>query len=893
MSREEKRVLYVGKNIELVRTLLNSVINPDKTVSYQIEHKTDNNAVLALLERKKYHHLIIEESISPSLSNNIETLYPKLHCTFLNQSNETETSILTSASPSLISKDVQNVLNCISIPIYFRDKDDTIILCNQIFADKFGLTTDEIVGKKGNSFTPMTVHDDLKILNQAMSEDRQVHLYECELRDFKGNSYEVVIRKEFVESTDIQIGIVFDVSDLNEAKRGLEKEHIMLRATADISPDLIFFKDLESRFLGCNKQFEKFIGQSEKEILGKTDLDFFARDQALMCQQQDQDVMTHNEVFCSEEYLSYVDGERHFIDMRKVPLLDRNGKVYGLIGIGRDITAHQRLQKRLKVANAVFENSQDNIIVTDQTCNIISINKAACELFSYQKNELIDNSIKVLSSATEDSKRLSEICETLSGNGSWKGDISYVNKHQEIGFAWLDIYVVELEEGVSNFIFSFTDLAKNKANENKIKYLSKHDPLTGISNRIALFTKLEDAISRASFNHLQIAVMLININGFKAINDQYGHNEGDKALQEVAARLKNCVSEKDTLARFGGDEFVIIIDDLNNEHDAALTAQKIAEQFALPFNIADIEAQLSVNIGISLSPDDGMDVDTLLQNAERAMQRGNQDERDGYRFYTEHLTESSSSQLQLEAELKLALQEDQFELYYQPQFDLNKKLIIGMESLLRWKHPEHGLIFPDRFLSLAEETGLIIPLGLQWLEKVALQTQRWKRDNIHFGRIALALSVKQLEQISLISDIQTIIKNSGCSTRDIEFEVQEACFDVNNSTVQENLFNIRKLGIALTISGFGADIPVFHFIEPLGIDKFKIAEDYTQHVSGNVVAPAMIKSVLVLARELGVDVVGEVMDVVDPDCQNSADYNSVKAMRASEATFYLRCHKKK
>ncbi|WP_413700420.1 diguanylate cyclase domain-containing protein [Psychromonas sp. KJ10-10] len=289
---------------------------------------------------------------------------------------------------------------------------------------------------------------------------------------------------------------------------------------------------------------------------------------------EDKDVMANNETYSGEEYLTYIDGERHFIDMRKVPLLDNEGKVQGLIGIGRDITAHHRLQKRLKVANAVFENSQENLIVTDQAGIIISVNLATCLLTGYKKTELLGNSILTLAPQDEDSTLLQRVTEGLEKNNQWKGDIMYRNKQKEIRFAWLDVYNVELEERVNNRIYSFTDLTQSKNIESKIQYLSKHDPLTGLSNRIALFTTLEDAINRANFNEIAMAVVLVDINSFKAINDQHGHDAGDKVLQEIACRLKKCICEKDTVARFGDDEFVIIIDGLKNEHDACLSCAK-------------------------------------------------------------------------------------------------------------------------------------------------------------------------------------------------------------------------------------------------------------------------------------------------------------------------------
>jgi diguanylate cyclase (GGDEF)-like protein/PAS domain S-box-containing protein len=895
---QTKNVFYMGKNIGLVEALLTSVSEENENASYKIKHVLSSNEVVKLLQELNYDYFISEKTIPANIADNIEHFFPQLKTIYLNQAPSNEI-LLAPSDKELVSEDVKKALNCISIPIYYKNKDGTIIVCNQSFAGHLGLAVDEVVGRNVSNLLPLPLREGLEQIDKKIFADRKVHLYECELHDVHGVRKEVVFRKQLVDSSDTQIGLVFDVTELNDARRIIEKERMMLRATADISQDLIFFKDLESRFLGCNKQFEKFIGQPESKILGKTDDQFFALEQAHMCQQQDQDVMLSNDVYSGEEYLTYVDGERHFIDMKKVPLIDKCGDVKGLIGIGRDITARHRLQKRLKVANAVFENSQENIIVADQTGKIVSINRAACQLSGYEKSELIGKPIKFLTAKGIYCKFMKKMDEKLRNEGAWNGDITYSNKLGEQRFAWLDVYAVELEKGVSNYIYSFTDLSQNKSIESKIQFLSKHDPMTGLSNRIALFTKLEDAINRANFNESTMAVILIDINGFKVINDQYGHNEGDRVLKEIASRLKKCVVEKDTVARFGDDEFVILVDSLKNEHDAALVAQNVVEQFSRKFKIGPVEAYLGVTIGISLCPDDGDDVDTLLQSAEKAMLRGKLDKRSSYHFYTDQLTKHSSNQLQLETELKIALQEDQFELYYQPQFDLNKKLIVAMESLWRWNHPKYGMLLPDRFLSIAEESGLLVPLGLQMLKKVALQTVQWRSSNIFFGRIAIPFTMMQLEQISLIADIQSIVKETGCEIKDIEFEVCESTFSCENYTVYDNLLNIHKLGVPITIAGFGADIPVFHFIEPLGVEKFKVAQSYVQDVPGPLVGQAMIKSVMMLARELGVDVVSEVMDSNEQESFTHQNQSTLSQehqplpMKTSEATFYLRCHKKK
>jgi len=395
-----------------------------------------------------------------------------------------------------------------------------------------------------------------------------------------------------------------------------------------------------------------------------------------------------------------------------------------------------------------------------------------------------------------------------------------------------------------------------------------------------------------------MAVVLVDINGFKKINDQYGHNAGDKVLKEIAQRLRNCVFAKDTVARFGDDEFVIIIDELANEQDAAVVAQKIAAQFDEKIIIENIEAKLSATIGISVCPDDGIDADTLLAHAEKAMQRGKKDKSAPYHFYTVELTRYSNQQLELEQELKNAIESEQFELYYQPQFDLNTRQISAVESLLRWNHPEQGVLLPEQFLSLAEESGLVIPLGLKMLHQAAKQAVIWQKSAINFGRIAVHISQVQLSQISFIADVMTVLKETGCSSQWLEFEVDEAVFCDDSMIIHDNLLNISKLGIALTVDNYGANRPALSLFEQLRIEKFRISKDYIKNVPSDFVGDALIKAVTFLARSLGIDTVGDGIRNAQQDAfstsQNSdSGQGHSQAMQASEATFYLRCNKRK
>ena len=914
MSQTVTNVLYIGHNIQLVKTLLNLSAPVSAQSDYYIQHLITTNDIQAVLAEKQYTVLICELPLSKYLANKISVDFPLLQTTYLSLLDTPKAAELSEVMEGLVSDEVKATLDYLSIPIYFKNRKGQFLACNSYFSLLFGLTPAQVVGKTAAEVLHPHLLDEIEQLDKKVFTEQRVYFYECKISDLAGRERDMVFRKESVDNGKIQIGMLFDVTEMNEAKSLLEKERVILRATADISEDLIFFKDLQSHFLGCNKKFENFVGCSEQEISGKKDDQFFESSLALMCQKQDQEVMMNNQVYSGEEYLKDNNGERHFIEMKKVPVQDKQGQVQGLIGVGRDITEHHRMQKQLKVANAVFENSKENLVVTDEQGNIISVNKAICASSGYSKSELLHVNIKAFAS-----NQHAKIEAALQENKSWQGEIICAKKSGEFYFAWLEAYIVKHdEEGLVNRIYSLTDLNQTEDVDEKIQHLAKYDPLTGLFNRIALFTRLEDAITRAKYKQTGLAVMLVDINGFKAINEQFGHNAGDDVLKEIAVRLKSCVFEKETVARFGDDEFVIIVDELVNEQGAAIVAKKIAKQFNKTFTINDSEVTLSATIGISICPDDGVEVDTLIGNAEQAMQRGKASNRQEegeetspkyskaacdcsvYHFYTRRLTHHSRQQVKLEEELKQALQLDQFELYYQPQYDLNKLQPVAVEGVLRWNHPQRGTLDAESFLSLAENNGLLVDIGLQMLRKAAMQAVIWQNLAINFGRIAINLSETQLSKNSFIAELQTILLETKCSSQWLEFEIDEVIFESICPTVRGNLLNISKLGVALTVDNYAADRPALYLIEQLGIEKLKLAKHHTQGFSAYLTGAAMISALTNLGQSLGVDVVGESLgNMAEESFTNPNQFNTGrgwlqnKAMKASEATFYLRCHKRK
>lgn len=892
-------VLYVGNNVDLIKASLaiNNHLN-----HFNVTHFDCIDDIEKLIETIDYTHFICELPVLNSVKKDIAKKFPKLNCTYLNNV-ESDSLVVETKEKSIdqfISPQMKMALNAINLPLYYKNEQDHVIAYNHCFAQLFGLHYEALNTSAVSTIFPDSITKKIKQSKLLLEKDLSFS-FECQLDDAVGHQHDFLLTESVVEKSPFVIGCLLDITETNRLKTALEKEGLMLRASANLSSDLIFFKDLESRFTACNKQFEKFVGCSEAEIFGKKDDQLFEINQAKMCQAQDLKVIENDEIYVNNEFLTYHNGEKHFIFMQKVPLKDKSGKVQGLLAIGRDITETSINERRLKLTNVVFENSRDGILVTDGEGTVITANDACFSISGYAKTELLNEKINTFAAGREYRHLFINIERSLKQSGKWQGNVNFRTKRGEFGYYWLEVYEVKHNESrVNNRIYIFTDLTQNKHNEQKIQYLSKHDSLTGLNNRIALFNHLEAAITRANRTQNAVGVLFIEVKGVKSINDRFGHHQGDLVIIEVSKILQQLVFEKDFVARFGDEQFIIVIEEIEHEQVLALVAQRVAQSFSGSLNVGNMFVNLSISIGISVSPDDGIDTDSILSNAEMAMLRSKSDKSSLYHFYTNELTVNSSQQLELENELKIAIDQGQFKVYFQPQFDFNKKQVVAMESVLRWHHPQHGTLLPERFLMLAEQSHLITTLGMKVFEQSALQAVKWHNDDINFGRISISLSKQELLQSSLIGFIQKVLLDTGCKIECFEFAIDESLFSCDLYIVQENIFNLSRLGASLTVDGFGAERSVLYSIDKLNIDKFKISKQFIQGIPGYLAGEAMLKSMFVLANSLGIDVVGESVDgdpfdYTDRNAPLSINKgNSVKgAMTAAQATFYLRCHKRK
>lgn len=528
----------------------------------------------------------------------------------------------------------------------------------------------------------------------------------------------------------------------------------------------------------------------------------------------------------------------------------------------REMSAEWQDRENLRLAEQVFEYSPEAILVTDADGTILRVNPAFTLITGFRPEEAIGRNPRILRSGRQDGAFYQAMWRDLLEKGHWHGEIWDKRKSGEIYPKWLCINAVHLPAGGLRFVALFADISERKEHEQRIDYLAHHDVLTGMANRRQLEDRAGHILARTRHDDAGVALLLIDMDRFKPINDQFGHAIGDQLLVEVARRLNGCIRVSDVVARLGGDEFVVLVDRIGHIRDVAQVAEKIRGALAAPYEIGGHSLLASASIGISLCPADATDLTGLLEAADLAMYQVKLDRGNGWRFHEDDMDEAVRARHQLEIDLRTALELGQFRLHYQPQFDLDGARIIAWEALLRWQHPVHGLIEPERFIALAEETGLIVPIGKWVLETACRDALTWNGPRNEEERIAVNVSVRQIEHEKFADDLASILARTGLPARRLELELTESVLMANTSPVRKNIEQIKKLGIRLTLDDFGTGYSTFSNLTHFTVDRLKIDRSFMADVSKPSNA-AIIAAVVSLAAVLQLEVVAEGVETGD------------------------------
>ncbi|MET0066804.1 MAG: EAL domain-containing protein [Candidatus Thiodiazotropha sp.] len=546
-----------------------------------------------------------------------------------------------------------------------------------------------------------------------------------------------------------------------------------------------------------------------------------------------------------------------------------------------DITHRKESDAKLQQAVQIIEHTMEGVLTTDANGIITSVNPAFTEITGYGEAEIIQQHPGILISDRHPPEFFDELRNQVKQTGSWRGEVWNQRKNGEVYPAWMTISCVrDEEEEAPHFVAVFSDITSIKQTQSQLEHLAHHDSLTNLPNRLLFEDRLQHAIAQAKRQNRQLAVLFLDLDRFKNINDSLGHAMGDELLKEVAKRLQNILRDDDTAARLGGDEFTILVENLEDPSQAAVVATKIQQKFKTPFKIAGRELHVTTSIGISIYPEDGKDVADLTKNADAAMYQAKEQGRNNYRYYTSELTRTAFERLLLETELRSALKNDQLLLYYQPQISLRNGEMTGAEALLRWHHPRLGIIPPARFVPLAEESGLIHEIGTWVLKQACEQARYLYKQGLFQGRMAINLSVRQIMQTDLILRFEEIIAESGCPPDMLQLEVTEGIFmgQMKHSVPVLDVF--KKLGVSIAIDDFGTGYSSLSYLKQLPIDKLKIDRSFIRDMPHDSDAVAITQAIVSLGKNLGLRITAEGIETM-------AQQSLLQKMGCQEGQGYL------
>ena len=547
---------------------------------------------------------------------------------------------------------------------------------------------------------------------------------------------------------------------------------------------------------------------------------------------------------------------------------------------------------------SVFSNSNEAIVISDVHNDIVAVNAAFTKLTGYSEEEVLGHNPRVLSAGRTPPDTYRQMWESLRTTNSWQGEMLDRRKSGTIYPKWLSISVVRGDDGeIAHYIGSFVDISERKASEERVRYLAHHDLLTELPNRYSLHERLDHALGLCKRNNKQLALMLIDLDGFKAINDTAGHQTGDKLLIDVAARLRAAVRESDIVARLGGDEFVVVLPEIESPADAAAVAGKIVSAVSAPYLIDGTEQRSSPSIGICICPDDASESNDLLQNADVAMYHAKSVGRGNYQFYTPRMQELVRQRIGLEAELRIALEQQQFVLFYQPQLELATGTIVGVEALVRWLHPQRGLVPPDQFIPVAEETGLILPLGNWVLSEACRQLKAWQTAGLTHITMSVNLSARQFLDPALSDTVAAALKVYQLSADCLDLEVTES---MSMQSPDESIRIMQALsdsGLSLSIDDFGTGYSSLSYLKLFPIRTLKIDRTFVKDIEVDHNDADICDVTVLLAHKLGLNVVAEGVEtpaqlkfLLSIGCEKIQGYLISKPLPADAAETFIRNH---
>ncbi|MBF0448149.1 MAG: EAL domain-containing protein [Magnetococcales bacterium] len=523
------------------------------------------------------------------------------------------------------------------------------------------------------------------------------------------------------------------------------------------------------------------------------------------------------------------------------------------------IAANEQANAKIQLAAKVFESAGEAILITETNGNIISVNQAYLDITGFTQEEIIGKNPRVAKSGRHDKDFYKSLWEELKTKGKWKGEIWDRRKNGQIYPKWLTITEVRTPEGeLKNYVGIFTDITNVKETERKLEELAYYDALTQLPNRKLFHIRLNHDVETSKRSKHSLALLFIDLDKFKHVNDTLGHGAGDDLLIQVSERLKKTIRNADTVARLGGDEFTIILTNVVKEENVSFVCENIIRSLSQPFDLSGQEASIGASIGISMFPQDGQDTETLIKHADIAMYQAKNSGRGVYKFFMPEMNALIKHLTQMEKNLRTALEEQQFRVFYQPKVDCLNREIIGMEALVRWQHPEYGVVAPNEFIPLAEDTSLIVPIGAFVLKMACLDTVRLSKNKSVPLKVAVNLSPRQFKNADeLIKMIESTIRETAMDPSKLELEITESMVMGNVDQTILTLKKLRDMGVSIAMDDFGTGYSSLSYLKKLPISTLKIDRAFIRDLPESEDDAAIASAIISMAQNLNLGLVAE------------------------------------
>ncbi|NPA65412.1 MAG: EAL domain-containing protein [Epsilonproteobacteria bacterium] len=697
-------------------------------------------------------------------------------------------------------------------------------------------------------------------LLERLKKTKEVGNLIAKLRRKDGKIIDVVLSGQFIEDEDGHLKLLGTTQDITEYVQ-LQRETQELLEILEKSASEIYIIDREDfSYLYVNEGAAKKLGYTKEELYSMNVFDlnpFLTKKEALRI--RDRVLQTGNSV--NRTVHRTKDGSLYHVQSYLQLIRYKAKDAFIIFDI--DISSMVELEKKQKEQAKIVESIHDGVILTDLEGNIKNVNTAVGKILGRKDithiQEVYDSSNKLtLKEIFQYIKKCDEECSKTE-------EVYFIHKNGKKIICELSLTQLRDEnDHIYALVWLFQDISEKKEKERmllmqalELEYQANHDVLTRLPNRSLFRDRLEQSIFYAKRNNKKFALLFIDLDRFKQINDSYGHQFGDQVLLNVVERLKNALRQEDTLARIGGDEFTVIAKDIGSKKDAQKVAKKILQSFKDPLEINGKHIYMSTSIGIAIYPDDTISMEDLIKYADSAMYEAKEEGRDTFKFYDTSMTQSAYEKVIMQNSLRSAIEEEEFDVYFQPQIDLITNEVTGIEALVRWSHPTLGTVPPGKFLSIAKESGLLTNIDRIVMKKALKIYSQWKKKNYNLGRISINLGLKQLLEKDFMQNLQKNLKKYDFSPMWLEFEVTEGDVMQDPARSIELLTELHDMGISISVDDFGTGYSSLSYLMKLPIDKLKIDRSFIVDITKDKSAKAIVNTIIVLAKSLGMDVVAE------------------------------------